>query len=1064
MGYASVTVLHSANLQEDREAIMAIFPDKFQVEKQASVASESLQWEDQCMLILIPCTHADGTYASLVMDEEDIRQAAERAVLFGVKVYSAPTMYGPATTKMTLPGGASIFLSTADSWKTEESRNATITTMLSHVVTNNEDRDEDHPTVSSKGKQTTKLSKLRRSSSMPVLPLSIDSRTPVNPLFPSLQVQVLGKNNEFEPYRLNSHQGLPIETDHFVGSLLLVMRPANPEQDPYWNEAVFSRKKRRVIMQLQGKLKHRPKGELYAGLEISDPMQLGLLASGLCSLLLKMSAKFNPQLHYSFGDDEERAHMCFPASTFFEELVVTREGETPPPMGKVFEEDPAAALQRKAYKTKIDWNTSDTYSMSFHSMYMDFPSWSIVRLPIGRDVGLQTFWGNSTASIVWYDMDMISKKHCTSESKYFAAVEMKYLGTDVKDALNESMVLGDESESASEDQFVEVDLDTGSICTNGDSKVLSTLNDELDEDIEDQEFFDTVQSQSLLPPSLDKGLTNTSAASSHAAVMHLIDSCCPCVIEMLGEDGNYSHVFVFFNRMTGTRPLFRTLDIGQALLGDRFLSEIDDAVFSHRLSPTEASRRRIGLRYAEALMGKASPSKMRQFQRLSSYYDNNFLRRGGIRKNDSHLLSSVLARAVSDRQWIEERVCVTEEEVLFYRLDRGRPHFRISLASIVKLEPLPEEECPLMQGYHFLSIETFGRATCLMFRSASEIHSWIAAIGDHRPVRHALATTNSFSNHLIDADEPSSEFLRTSAMWDCSKRKLLNARKFSFRTPAKTDPASTLALAENALRKAAALDPKGSDDFDLIEFLDCSSALKEADAHALNEDQRSAFFLNVYHIMIMHAFIVLGPPDSSLRWLTYFNTIAYQCADDIFSLSELEHNIIRAEMSFPSQFLSRFVLPKSHYIFALTKKDIRFNFALNCGSLSIPMATVPVYMPDKLNEQLDKTTRAFLTDAVSVKPKGPRDASVVLPRVCQWFADDFGEGSTADVVKAIQPFLGPDQKLCLQRLWNDRKQTYDLGIFNVKYSNYSFECRHLTLEQTYKEEESSLGMTVSIST
>jgi hypothetical protein len=296
-------------------------------------------------------------------------------------------------------------------------------------------------------------------------------------------------------------------------------------------------------------------------------------------------------------------------------------------------------------------------------------------------------------------------------------------------------------------------------------------------------------------------------------------------------------------------------------------------------------------------------------------------------------------------------------------------------------------------------------------------------------------------------------------MWDCSKRKLLNARKFSFRTPAKTDPESTMALAEMALRKAAALDPKGSKDTDLIQFLDCASALKKAGAHALNEDQRLAFFLNVYHVMIMHAFVVLGPPDSSLKWLTYFNTTAYQCADDIFSISELEHNIIRAEMSFPSQLLSRFVVPKSRYQFALTKKDIRIGFALNCGSLSIPRSTVPIYRPDKLDKQLDNTTRSFLAEAVSIKPKGSRDASVVLPRVCQWFADDFGDGSAADIVKAIEPYLGPDQKSCLQRLWNDRKQTYDLGIFNLKYSTYSFECRFLTLEQATEEDDLSQSIT-----
>ena len=1082
-----VVVVHSANVQEDREALMAIFPDKFQVERQpppqpqqtfsAGVASSEsllLQWSDQdgggmlLVVVLLSCTYAKGTYSSVVLgDDEDIRQATDRATLYGVKVVggsgynssSNNSLSEPLMAKLILPGGATVWLTTSESWKSEEARNSTLTRCL---ATPSEDvgvrlslspkgrkiRSINVPTTTATTTSTTTSTASEQETARVVeagRPTTVC--VVANPLFPSLRVQVLSHNNEMQPYQLNTEQGVPIETDWFVGALLLVMRPVNPEQDPYWNEQIFSKKKRRVLMQLQGKLKYTPEGELYAGMEIADPMRLGLLASGLCSLLLKMSSKFNPQLHYSFGDDNERAHISFPASTFFEEMVITPPGETPPPLGKAFEEDPVVAQQRKAYKTKINWNTNDTYSMSFHSMYLDFPSWSVVRLPIGKDVGLQTFWGNSPASVVWYEVDSTcKKKHVTSAIKYLAAVEMKNIGKDADDSINESIRPGDESDHDSEDQFVEVDFDSGSISTNGDGSLLPPLNN--DGDVEDQEFFDTMQSQSLLPPSLDTGLANISAASSHAAVMHLIDKCCPCVIDMPGQKGKYSHVFAFYNRQAESRPLYRSLDIAHELMGDRFLSEIDDGIFTTRLSPIETNRRSIGLRYAEALIGKASPSKMSQFQRLNTFHDKNFLQRAGIRKNDSSILSCMVARAVSDRHWIEEWACITNDEVLFYRLDHSNPYFRISLASIVKVEPLPKEEWPIIQGYHFLSIETFGRATCLMFKSAKQTQDWIETILDHRSKpQEIVQSCNSFSSHLIDVDEPSSEFLRRSSMWDCSKRKLLNCRKFSFRTPSKTDPESTLSIAETALRKAAALDPKGSADSALIAFLDCASALKEADARALNEEQRFAFFLNVYHIMIMHAYVVLGPPDSSLKWLTYFNTTSYQCADDIFSISELEHNIVRAQMSFPSQFLSRFVVPKSNYQFALTKKDIRISFALNCGSLSIPMSTVPVYMAETLDEQLDGTTRSFLAEAVSIRPKGSRDASVVLPRVCQWFADDFGDGSAADIVKAIEPYLTPEQRSYLQRLWNERKQTYDLGLFNPKYSNYNFECRFLKLDQ-----------------
>jgi hypothetical protein len=259
----------------------------------------------------------------------------------------------------------------------------------------------------------------------------------------------------------------------------------------------------------------------------------------------------------------------------------------------------------------------------------------------------------------------------------------------------------------------------------------------------------------------------------------------------------------------------------------------------------------------------------------------------------------------------------------------------------------------------------------------------------------------------------------------------------------------TLALAERALTKVMALQPKGPDDSDLRDFLDCAASLKDADAHSLDEQQRLAFFLNVYHVVIMHAYIVLSPPGSSLEWMSYFTTIAYQCSDDIFSLAELEHNIIRAEMSYPSQFLSRFLLPKSHYLFALTHGDFRINFALNPGSLSMPSSSVPLYKPDTVNEQLDNVTRSYVEAAISVNKRGSRDVTIALPRVCQWFCDDFGSnGSASDVLVTIERYLDEEKRRDLSLIWNQKKKCYDIGIFNLKYLPYNYECRFLTLEGT----------------
>ena len=214
----------------------------------------------------------------------------------------------------------------------------------------------------------------------------------------------------------------------------------------------------------------------------------------------------------------------------------------------------------------------------------------------------------------------------------------------------------------------------------------------------------------------------------------------------------------------------------------------------------------------------------------------------------------------------------------------------------------------------------------------------------------------------------------------------------------------------------------------------------------LDEQTRLAFFLNLYHTMIMHAYLVLGPPDSSFKWISYFNTIAYQCSDDIFSLTELEHCIIRAAMNYPSQFVSKFVLPKSKYSFALSRSDYRINFALNCGSMSNP-EVIPVYEAHRLDEQLEEASRCYMEYAAEARKSTRRVGGVTLtlPKICQWFAEDFGDGSTNDIVRCVQRFLSEDERALVASCFWKNEDRYNFSDLNVKYASYNFECRTLKL-------------------
>jgi hypothetical protein len=151
-------------------------------------------------------------------------------------------------------------------------------------------------------------------------------------------------------------------------------------------------------------------------------------------------------------------------------------------------------------------------------------------------------------------------------------------------------------------------------------------------------------------------------------------------------------------------------------------------------------------------------------------------------------------------------------------------------------------------------------------------------------------------------------------------------------------------------------------------------------------------------------------------------------------------------MSYPSQIVSKFVLPKSTFSFALSRPDYRVNFALNCGSLSNP-EFVPVYKAETLNEQLDQASRWYMKCAADVRVSTKRAGGVtlILPKICNWFADDFGNGSTNDVVQCVERFLKDEQRKVVASCYWKHEKRYNFGDLNVKYASYSFECRNLKL-------------------
>lgn len=246
------------------------------------------------------------------------------------------------------------------------------------------------------------------------------------PKFQSLQAALLDSDgNQHPTFAFNAREPVDFDTELFKGKFLCVLRPDNPSiDDPYWNERIFAHKKRRLVINLQGKFKYQPTGVVYAGAEISKPMKLGLVTRALAGVLLKLVDRFISGVHSAFGDEKELAHIVAPAWGFFERLVVTPPGGTPPRLDQDIVETAESMANRKNARSSSNWNTVDTYTFSFYSMNIDLPTWSLVGLPVSNDVSLTTFWGDSALKICMYEKLGTEKQHRANQKRYVFALQV----------------------------------------------------------------------------------------------------------------------------------------------------------------------------------------------------------------------------------------------------------------------------------------------------------------------------------------------------------------------------------------------------------------------------------------------------------------------------------------------------------------------------------------------------------------------------------------------------------------------------------------------------------------
>ena len=109
-------------------------------------------------------------------------------------------------------------------------------------------------------------------------------------------------------------------------------------------------------------------------------------------------------------------------------------------------------------------------------------------------------------------------------------------------------------------------------------------------------------------------------------------------------------------------------------------------------------------------------------------------------------------------------------------------------------------------------------------------------------------------------------------------------------------------------------------------------------------------------------------PDNSVWQIRDVFTGAFcDVAGATRSLDEIEHGIIRPTWGEP-----------------------RIHFAVNCAALSCPPLAAEAYVPERLDDQLDRAVRGLVANPEHFLIDRAGTGSLTLNRVLDWYGDDFG--------------------------------------------------------------------------
>uniref|UniRef100_A0A6V0I0H9 Uncharacterized protein n=1 Tax=Zooxanthella nutricula TaxID=1333877 RepID=A0A6V0I0H9_9DINO len=223
------------------------------------------------------------------------------------------------------------------------------------------------------------------------------------------------------------------------------------------------------------------------------------------------------------------------------------------------------------------------------------------------------------------------------------------------------------------------------------------------------------------------------------------------------------------------------------------------------------------------------------------------------------------------------------------------------------------------------------------------------------------------------------------------------------------------------------------EDYDAFRIM--VSELQEVDYVNMQPGLKKPFSINLYNMIVIHAFAEIGIAQKDLTRLTFFNVARYQLGAHSFTLNEIENGVLRGNAPGPAHMAGAFAASDSRIKAIIPRADVdfRIHFGLNCGAKSCP--PVKWFTEEASEEELRLVAQAFCEDDGNFLPD-PGKGILLVSKILEWYRVDFERaeacGKKARCGELLLPYCRGQKKDALEQLLKEHPK------YKITYNSYDW--------------------------